>query len=509
MRKYPIGLQDFGEIRNGGYLYIDKTQLIYNLIESGKYYFLSRPRRFGKSLLLSTIKEIFSGNKSLFEGLWIHDQWNWEQKHPVIHLKFSQIAYKELGLTGAISRELDFIAQEFGIELIENSIALKFRELIRKAAKNSQVVILIDEYDKPVTDYLEDLEKVEENRSVFKNFYSVLKDADEYIRLLLITGVSRFTKVSIFSDLNNLYDITLNPHYATLIGITQQELESDFAEEISTLQQKQQDILQQLKEWYNGYSWDGLSKVYNPFSVLSYMRSGRIQNFWFQTGTPTWLVNLMKQKLEFDLEQVHIGENALGNFNVEHISPVPVLFQTGYLTIKEYDDETRLYELGYPNKEVEESLTDALLSAYRNVFPGNDSLAVTHELGKALKNYDLPKMSKALDVILSTIPYDHWKAESESIFHIIVHLSFKRLGLDVRSEVHSATGRCDVLVFTDQYIYAIELKLNGTAQKALDQIFEKGYLRPYQLDTRKQIAIGINFSSEKRSVEEFLTKEVE
>ncbi|OMP79564.1 ATP-binding protein [[Flexibacter] sp. ATCC 35208] len=508
MRKYPIGLQDFGKIRKEGYLYIDKTQSIHKLIDSGNYYFLSRPRRFGKSLLLSTIKEIFSGNKELFEGLWIYDQWNWEQKHPVIHLRLSKLDYQKLGLYEALSMEMGVLAKGLGLELEASHLKGRFEELIRKASVNGRVVILIDEYDKPITDYLENIEKVEENRSVFKSFYSVLKDADEYIRLLLITGVSRFSKVSIFSDLNNLYDITLNPHYATLMGITQQELESDFKEEINVLQQTQPDILQKLKEWYNGYSWDGTSKVYNPFSVLSYMGSGRIQNFWFQTGTPTWLVNLMKHNREFELENLRIGENALGSFNVEHIASVPVLFQTGYLTIKHYDEDTRLYELGYPNKEVEESLTDALLSAYRNIFPGNDSMAVTYDLGKALKNNNMPQMIKALDVIISTIPYDHWKAESESIFHIIVHLTFKRLGLDVRSEVHSSTGRCDVLVFTEQFIFAIELKLNGTAQSALDQIFEKGYLRPYQLEDRKKIAIGISFSSEKRSVEEFLVKEV-
>jgi hypothetical protein len=510
MRKYPIGLQDFGKIRDGGFLYVDKTQLIHHLIESGSYYFLSRPRRFGKSLLLSTIKEIFNGNKKLFEGLWIYDQWNWEQIHPVIHIRFSQIAYKELGLTQAISQELDFLANELGIELAQDSLALKFRELIRKAAKNGPVVILIDEYDKPITDYLEDLEKVEENRSIFKSFYSVLKDADEYIRLLLITGVSRFTKVSIFSDLNNLNDITIHRNYATIAGITQQELESNFAEEIAEIQQQQPDLLNKLKLWYNGYTWhEDAKRVYNPFSILKYMDGRDFRNYWFQTGTPTWLVNLMRHNREFDLENIYIGENALGNFNVEHIAVVPVLFQTGYLTIKEYHSKKRLYELGYPNREVKESLTDSLLSAYRNVYPGKDSMAVTDDLSEALISNDIPQMIKTLDVLLSTIPYDHWRAESESIFHIIVHLSFKRLGLDVRSEVHSSTGRCDVLVFTDQYIYALELKLNGAAQAALDQIFEKGYLRSYQLDARKKIAIGINFSSEKRSVEEFLIKEME
>ena len=404
MRKYPIGLQDFGKIRKEGYLYIDKTQSIHKLIDSGNYYFLSRPRRFGKSLLLSTIKEIFSGNKELFEGLWIYDQWNWEQKHPVIHLRLSKLDYQKLGLYEALSMEMGVLAKGLGLELEAIHLKGRFEELIRKASVNGRVVILIDEYDKPITDYLENMEKVEENRSVFKSFYSVLKDAYEYIRLLLITGVSRFSKVSIFSDLNNLYDITLNPHYATLMGITQQELESDFKEEINVLQQTQPDILQKLKEWYNGYSWDGTSKVYNPFSVLSYMGSGRIQNFWFQTGTPTWLVNLMKHNREFELENLRIGENALSSFNVEHIASVPVLFQTGYLTIKHYDEDTRLYELGYPNKEVEESLTDALLSAYRNIFPGNDSMAVTYDLGKALKNNNMPQMIKALDVIISTIP---------------------------------------------------------------------------------------------------------
>lgn len=510
MRKYPIGLQDFGNLRKGGFLYIDKTRLIYNLIDLGKYYFLSRPRRFGKSLLLSTIKEIFNGKKELFEGLWIHDQWNWDQKHPVIHLRFSQIDYKGLGLTTAISRELDFLAKEFGIQLVEeDSLALKFRELIREVAKIGQVVILIDEYDKPITDYLEDIEKVEENRSVFKSFYSVLKDADEYIRLLLITGVSRFSKVSIFSDLNNFNDITIHRKYATITGITQQELEANFRDEIKEIIQYQPDLLNKLKLWYNGYAWhENAERVYNPFSILKYMDGHDFRNYWFQTGTPTWLVKLLKDQKVFNLENIQIGENALGSFNVEHLAPVPVLFQTGYLTIKNYDDETRLFELGYPNREVEESLTDALLSAYRNVFPGTDSIELTFDLGNAIKNNDIPKMIKALDVLLSTIPYDHWKAENESIFHIIVHLSFKRLGLDVRSEVHSATGRCDVLVFTDKYIFALELKLNGTAQAALNQIFEKGYLRSYQLDPRRKIAIGVNFSSEKRSVEEFLVKEL-
>ncbi len=509
MNKYPIGIQDFGKIRTDGFLYIDKTFLIHKLIDSGSYYFLSRPRRFGKSLLLSTIKEIFEGNKQLFEGLWIHDQWNWEQRNPVIHLKFSHIAYQELGLKEAINRELDRIAEGFAIQLHDDNIILKFRELIEKVAVNGKVVILIDEYDKPITDYLDVLEKAEENREIFKSFYSVLKDADPYIRLLLLTGVSRFSKVSIFSDLNNLRDITMSPDYAMLAGITQKELENNFSAEITEMQKADPGILEMIRIWYNGYSWNGTDKVYNPFSLLNFMADRLFKNYWFQTGTPTWLVKLMRKNLEFKLDNLSLSDNALSNFNIEHISSAPLLFQTGYLTVKSYDPKKRAYQLGYPNMEVEESLTDSLLSAYREIYPGSDSMVVTDQLSSALEDNDVPQMIKSLNDLISTIPYDHWLAESESIFHIIVHLTFKRLGFDVRSEVHSARGRCDVLVFTHTSIFALELKLNGTADAALAQIFDKGYLDPFLSDKRKKCAIGVNFSSEKRAVDGYLVKELE
>jgi hypothetical protein len=279
MRKYPIGLQDFKEIRTRGYLYVDKTQLIHTLIESGKYYFLSRPRRFGKSLLLSTIKEIFNGDANLFKGLWIADHWNWQQQHPVIHIPFASIGVRTLGLTEAIFKTLRENADRLGIVLTETAIDQQFKELIRKAASKGQVVILIDEYDKPIIDNLDNIPLAQENRSIFKNFYSILKDADQYIRLLLITGVSKFTRVSIFSDLNNLNDITLHPKYATLAGITQKELEDNFSQEITTMAASNPAIAEEIKEWYNGYSWfDGSTTVYNPFSLLSFMESGAFRN---------------------------------------------------------------------------------------------------------------------------------------------------------------------------------------------------------------------------------------
>lgn len=501
MKGYPIGQQSFKGIIEEGKVYIDKTQHIHSLIGSGKYYFFSRPRRFGKSLLLSTVKEIFLGNRAVFDGLWIADKWDWEKKNKVIHLKISSIDYQRLGLYEALSREMDLLAKENEVVLEADNLKDKFRELIKKCAATARVVILVDEYDKPITDYLDDLLKADENRAVFKEFYSVLKDADEYIQFLLITGVSKFAKVSLFSDLNNLNDITLHPRYAEIVGITQQELEANFAEEIAEMQQTVPSILHDLKEWYNGYSWDAVTKVYNPFSLLCFMDARIIRNFWFQTGTPTFLVRHMKKQKEFIIENNWVSEVALGNFDIEHLVSVPLLFQTGYLTIKKYDAGSMAYQLGYPNKEVERSLKDALLSAYRNIYPGGDSVYLTYSLGEALKAKDFDKLVLTLDTLTSTIPYEHWKAESESIFHIIVHLSFTLLGLDVRSEVHSSKGRCDVMVFTDNCIYALELKLNSTPQKALQQIVEKGYLKPYQLDKRGKVAIGINFSSDKRAVD--------
>jgi hypothetical protein len=413
-----------------------------------------------------------------------------------------------LGLTQAIFESLAENAERLGVSLEKSTIDQQFRELIRKVAVSGKVVILIDEYDKPIIDNLDDIPLAQQNRSVFKNFYSVLKDSDEYIRLLLITGVSKFTKVSIFSDLNNLNDITLHPKYATLTGITQQELENDFSLEIAEMQKKVPAILQEIKDWYNGYSWyDGTQTVYNPFSLLRFMEAGVFQNFWFQTGTPTFLVEQIKKKSEFKFEGLRMGELVLGNFNIEHIEPAPLLFQTGYLTIKSYDPPSLTYELDYPNKEVKSSLLDALLSAYRDVFPG-DSMALTGDIGVALRANDIPKVIELLDALISTIPYDHWRADSESIFHIILHLAFKKIGVNIQTEVHSAIGRCDVLIQTANHIYAIELKLNATAQIALDQVLEKGYLRPYNADKRQKVAIGVNFSSEDRKVNDFLVKEI-
>jgi hypothetical protein len=383
----------------------------------------------------------------------------------------------------------------------------QFAELIRKASAKGKVAILIDEYDKPIVDNLENISLAEENRNALKAFYSILKGSDEYIKFLILTGVSRFSKVSIFSDLNNLNDITLNPRYAAITGITQSELEINFSEQLKEMQKQNSSILEDIRRWYNGYSWDGEVKLYNPFSVLNFMGDGNFRNYWFATGTPSWLIKLMRNNLQYNWEGIRIGENTLGNFNIEKIDPIPVLFQTGYLTVKNYKSPSNLYELDYPNKEVKDSLIDNLLSTYREVQVG-DSAAVTDDLSEALEKNNVPAMINALNALIATIPYDHWKAESESIFHIILHLAFKRLSLQVQSEVHSSIGRCDIQVLTDKYIYIIKLKLNSSAEKALKQIQGSGYMNAYQTDKRNKMALGINFSSKKRAIDDYLSEEI-
>ncbi|MVT12074.1 ATP-binding protein [Chitinophaga tropicalis] len=510
-RKYPIGLQSFREIREGGFVYIDKTEKIHQMVDSGKYYFLSRPRRFGKSLLLDTISELFSGSKELFKGLWIYDKWNWDAKNPVIRISFSNIGTGTIGLQNAIKGALHENAQRLQVELTTTAYDQLFKELITKAAQKNKVAILIDEYDKPLIDYLDNIPRAEENRIILKNLYSILKDADKDIRLLILTGVSRFSKVSIFSDLNNLEDITLSKHFNNIAGITQHELETNFSEELETLPgvlciEKLQ-LLENIKDWYNGYSWAGKETVYNPFSLLSFMKEEAFRNFWFATGSPSFLVNLLKKKKEYNFENVRESDISLGSFQIENPVSAPLLFQTGYLTIKSYDPESQLYTLDYPNREVKVSLLDNLLSAYREIFPAT-SISVTADLRTAFEHGDTNRIINELNAVIGSIPYEHWKADTESIFHIITHLTFKKIGVDVFTEVHSSKGRADIIVKTRSYIYALELKLDISASEALSQIFEKGYLQPYMADERKKLAIGIEFSSEQRNIADYRVKEL-
>ena len=370
VRKYPIGLQSFQAIREGGFLYIDKTEMIHRLVTSGKYYFLSRPRRFGKSLLVDTVEELFNGSRELFEGLWIADQWDWSKTNPVIHLSFADIGVRTLGLEAALFRGLAENADRLGVSLTNTSYDQQFKELIEKVAPQGQVVILIDEYDKPIIDFLNDPATVDANRAMMKSFYSVLKGQDRHIRFLLLTGVSRFSKVSLFSDLNHLEDITLGRQFSSLVGISQIELEHAFAPEIEEMIVEDPNIVEKIRQWYNGYTWGGTETLYNPFSLLNFMKSREFQNFWFQTGTPAFFYDMIQRNpaLEFPNGEVESGpEGLIDLFNQqseyggpESIVPTTLLFQTGYLTIKQYNPEAGFYVLDFPNKEVRQSMQVAI-----------------------------------------------------------------------------------------------------------------------------------------------------
>ncbi|MEZ4986524.1 MAG: AAA family ATPase [Saprospiraceae bacterium] len=501
--KYPIGIQNFREIRTGGYVYVDKTPHIHRVLDSGKYFFLSRPRRFGKSLLLSTMNELYCGAKELFEGLWIYDQWNWEANiRPVIWLKFASQGIKSMGLVPGIHNMLDSEAARLGVVLEATDYSQKFKQLLEYVSQKhgQKVVLLIDEYDKPIIDFLEDIPQAEANRDVLKNFYSILKDSDALLEKTFITGVSAFSKVSIFSDLNNLKDLTLHPLAFTLTGITQNELEENFTEPLASHNKAI------VKEWYNGYSWGG-DKVYNPFSLLNFMDSGQYRNFWHQTGTPTFLIKEMQRKGFFNVTDTEGTSKDMMNFDIAKLNPTTVLFQTGYLTIKGYDPEFLLYNLGYPNKEVRFSMEELLLDAY-SYDPIDGSVPRVANIVRALRRKDLDTVITIINATFSGIPAEHWQKENEHFYHALIHLTFSLLGVYVKSEVHTANGRCDALVETADHIYVFEFKLDKPASTALQQIYDKGYFAPYADSPKEKIAVGVNFSKAKKAVEEWVVNEV-
>ena len=504
----PIGIQSFEKLRTNNLLYVDKTEIIYRLVTSGSYYFLSRPRRFGKSLTLSTLKALYQGQKELFDGLWIQDHWDWTQQHPVIHISFSSIGYKELGLEKSIELQLRKIAKSTKIELIETGTSQLFRELIEKISTRNKVVLLIDEYDKPIIDYLDDLPQAKAHQKILKSFYSIIKDADPYIQFLMVTGVSKFSKVSIFSELNNLTDLSIHPKFSTLVGYTQTELEQYFEEGlqelIGVLAPTHADLLQLVKTWYNGYSWDGKNFVYNPFSILSFFGAGEFQNFWFSTGTPTFLVNLLKNRNFYNLGKSEVGQAAFDSFDIENIDTYSLLFQTGYLTIKA-KEPFGLYILDYPNREVKDSMLQYLIAGFSKGSYAQ-STPIVLKLRKAFLENNFEKIIGIINSLFKSIPSHIFIKDKEAYYHSVVFLVFQYLGQFIEAEVHTSDGRIDAVVQTDTHIYVIEFKLDESADIALQQIQEKGYIQKYQQSDKDLVGVGINFSSTSKSVEGWETK---
>lgn len=508
-QKLPIGIQHFKDIREQQYLYVDKTETIFRLTESGKYFFLSRPRRFGKSLTLSTIKALYKGQKELFDGLWIQDHWDWTKQHPVIHISFSSIGYKELGLEKAIEIQLYKIAKNERINLEEKGISQLFKELIEKLAKKNHVVLLIDEYDKPIIDYLDDLPQAKENQKVLKSFYSVIKDSGTYIQFLMITGVSKFSKVSIFSELNNLTDLTIHPKFTTLVGYTQAELEhyfeEGFQELTGVLAPTKMELLQLVKDWYNGYSWDGENFVYNPFSILSFFGAGKFRNFWFTTGTPTFLINLLKERNLYNIGKIEVGEAAFDSFDIENMDTYSLLFQTGYLTIKGIEDPFGLFTLDYPNREVKNSMLQYLVAGF-NHGSYSQTTPIVLKLRKAFLENDAEKIIKIINSLFKSIPSHIFIKEKEAYYHSVVFLVFQYLGQFIEAEVNTSDGRIDAVVQTNTHIYVLEFKLDESADAAMQQIKTKNYAAKYHTSDKQLIGFGINFSSISKSVADWTTQ---
>jgi hypothetical protein len=513
MKILPIGIQTLVEIRAKNGIYVDKTQLVHQLVTGGKYYFLSRPRRFGKSLTISTLKELYLGNKPIFEGLWIYDKWDWSKTNPVLHFSFDTMNYHRQSLEIALSKEIKYWAKHYKIRLVETDFQEQFKELLEKLSKkHGKIALLIDEYDKPIIDYLEksDFEQSKVNRLILRDFYSVLKNADTSLELVFITGISKFAKVSLFSHLNNLTDITLSKDYAAITGYTQTELEfyfDDYLKRCATeLQLSREALLSHIKIWYDGYTWDGVTEVYNPFGTLHFLADRQFKNYWFATGNPNFLIDQMRKHARFDVENSVVNSRILDKYDIENITLIPLLFQTGYLTIKSMDAMTGDMVLDYPNKEVRESMYEFLIDDLsKNVHRLHTGHTI-EDLNQAFLTKDLPKVKNMLNALLADLPHETFEQQREGLYHGLIHLVFSYLGTFVNSEVHSALGRADTVVQTLTDIFIFEFKFNKTAQEALDQIEKNNYAHKYQTSGKTITGIGVNFNSDKRAIDDWKEK---
>lgn len=508
---YPIGQQDFRQLRKEGLLYVDKTRYIEKIVSSrNSYYFLARPRRFGKSLFLSTLQYFFEGQHELFKGLYIDNtDWDWET-YPVLRLDLNVEKYAEPGkLDGVLDNYFKNWEKEYGVETIAETLSTRFGNIIKAAHEKTgrDVVILVDEYDKPLVGNLNKDENFERYRTQLASVYSNFKSSAAHIRLVFLTGVSRFSKLSIFSDLNNLRDITFSDEFADICGITETELRENFQNGIRTLADHNEisfdEACLELKNSYDGYRFTKRgSEIYNPWSVLNAMAEKSISDYWSMTGKPTLIAEAMHRFNE-DIESLlntQCDETTLFGFDLTSTSPLAMLFQTGYITIKDYDRYTQLYTLGVPNREVANSLFKELLPQYVKVKSGGDSETVVRNIINNILLGQPEKLVRNLDIFLTGIPYD-MKMENENNLHNALYILLTLIGVKAETEVHSSDGRIDLVVKTPRYIYIIELKFDRSAQEAIDQIEEKQYALPYSNDPRRLFKIGINFSTSTRHLD--------
>ncbi len=503
MKKLPIGIQTLSKIIEGNYVYVDKTKIAYDLIQGGEYYFLSRPRRFGKSLFLDTLKDIFEGKKELFQGLYIYDKWDWEDKYPVLRVSLGSGVEKDINqLYPRLRWILEDAEYDLDIKCKSKNPIECFKELIRRsyAKYNQKVVILIDEYDKPILDNITDSDVARQMRDAMKNFYAVIKDNDAYIRFVFITGVSKFSKMNLFSGLNNIEDITLNANYGNICGYTHNDLLTVFAEHLKGAD------MEMVKLWYNGYNYFG-EKVYNPFDILLFISNNfEFKNYWWSTGNPSFLIDMLKTGNYFipSLENFTATEEILDTFDVDNIELIALLWQTGYLTIKERitDDLGVNYRLGVPNKEIQLSL-NSLFITYLTT-QTTQKLGFQRSLLNMIKNADLNGLKDALFTLFASIPYNNFTnnklLEFEGYYASVVYAYLASIGMTTIPEDVSNLGRIDLTLQYQDKVFIIEFKLSEKATgAALKQIKEKHYYEKYS-DFDNIYLIGIEFSKEKRNI---------
>ncbi len=506
-RQLPIGIQDFRTIREQEFYYVDKTSHIQRLVGQGRYYFMSRPRRFGKSLLVDTLRELFEGNEPLFRGLHIHDQWDWSIRHPVVRLSFGGKYDAPGDLHSNIISQLAMIEQDAGLDPAENRTGPdRLQNLLHglHRATGRQAVVLVDEYDKPILDVIDRPEMATANRDYLRGFYGIIKDSARDVRFVFVTGVSMFSRVSLFSGLNNLDNISLDPEFATICGYTDRDLDTVFAPELPGLDRDQ------IRKWYNGYHWLGEEKLYNPFDLLLLFRKRRFKPHWFETGSPTFLFRIMMERevSPLELEDWVTDEELVSNFDIEHISIDALLFQTGYLTITDMlqDGAQTFYTLDYPNLEVRQSLNQGLLGYLGR--QGKEVSDSGKELGNLLVANDFDGFADRLRSFFAGIPYQ-WQGSSgparyEAWYAGMLYACFRTIGLDLRVEDSSARGRADMAVLHGGQVFVFEFKMaegeddrDDAARQAIEQIREKGYAEKYRDRGEPVHLIGVAFGRDR------------
>ena len=506
---YPIGIQSFEDIRRGGYVYVDKTELIYKLAATGKYYFLSRPRRFGKSLLVSTMEAYFQGKKELFEGLAIASLEKEWVEYPVLHFDLSGESYNdESALDVTLSQHLANMEAKFGVTQRFDSYPARFKDIIDAAYGKTgrQVVILIDEYDKPVIDNLDRPELQDKMRETLRGFYGVMKGKDAFIRFGFLTGVTKLGKMSVFSDLNNLTDISMDARYTDICGVSESDLKDYFPESVKELAEanglSEEECRQKLALMYDGYHFceDSIG-VYNPFSLLNTFGSMKFKEYWFETGTPSFLVKVMKST-SYDitsLSEQEADSSLLTDLDTVFLNPVPLLYQSGYLTIKGYDEDFQMYRLGFPNREVKHGFLNYLMRYYTPVGSETPMMLISR-MTRDIRSGNAESFMTRLDALFARTNYQI-QADCEKDFQYAMYIIIELMGEYVETERMTSNGRIDILIKTKDYVYVIEIKTDSTSDEALAQIDEKGYARPFTDDHRKIFKIGVNFSTSARRID--------